>query len=281
MPSFSLLRFSLSSPQTGPLLENVADEEPKIDRRDFLKYLFGERCEFIHMGRCFVFTPSPTNQDDDPMMSGYFGKEISRRVQTGPENLHAETTNQYWTASFFAIDTRATEQLGYFEQRDDMGSPQAILMSLASQRIKDFRGKPWVVDIEYKTKTNDFWAAVEKFKGNITEVEFEFVPANGLSGYDKIKELTKHVMDPSNADRSSLTIKKSDGSLDPKGEYVEGALEYAAEGAGRTKMKSGRNVVFSSEESNETKDAPEEIMPREGEKTKILGLISFLLGERK
>lgn len=278
MPVFDLLRFSLSAPVKGPLLNEIDGQDPKISRQDFLRYIFGDRCEFVHSGNVFVFTPSPTNADDDPMMSGYIGRKIERSVQSGPENLHALITSNSWAASFLAMDSRPSEQTLYFEQRSDVGSAKAVLMSLVAERIGQFKGTSWVVDIEHKVRVADFWKAVEKFKGSINQIDFEFVPANGLEGYDKIKDLHRHLTEPSNADQSSISLKNSKGELDPKGDYVEGALRYASEGAGRTKIKSGKKVIFTSEEGKVTKDAPESIMPRDAEKSKILGLISFLFG---
>lgn len=278
MPVFDLLRFSLSAPAETPLLEGVDKQKPSMSRQDFLRFIFGGRCEFVHFGKTYVFTPSPTNTDSDPMVSGYIGKEISRDVQSGPENLHAMTTSSSWAASFLVMDTRPAEQVLYFEERTDVGSSKAVLLSLAAERVSQFRGTSWVVDIEHKTRISDFWEAVDKFKGSITQVDFEFVPANGLEGYDMVKNLHKHFTEPSNADQSGISIKNSKGELVPKGDYVEGALQYAAEGVGKTKIKSGRKVIFSSEEGKETKEAPEELMPRDAEQPKILGLISYLFG---
>jgi len=69
--------------------------------------------------------------------------------------------------------------------------------------------------------------------------------------------------------------------LDPKGEFVEGAVEYSSEGAGAIKLKSGRKVIYNSKKNRRTEQAPEEIMPRGGEKAKILGLIAKLFGKKK
>ncbi len=278
MPVFDLLRFSLSAPAKGPLLDEIDGQEPAISRQDFLRFVFGDHCRFFHFGKEYVFTPSPTNSADDPMVSGYIGKEISKSVQSGPENLHALVTSSSWAASFIAMDTRPAEQVLYFEERTDVGSSKAVLLSLVSERVSQFKGSSWVVDVEHKTRVCDFWEAVEKNKGSITQVDFEFVPANGLEGYDMMKNLHKHLTEPSNADQSGVSIKNSKGELVPQGEYVEGALQYASEGVGKATIKSGRKVIFRSEEGKETKEAPEEIMPRDAERPKILGLISYLFG---
>jgi len=276
-----MLRFSLSKPAIGPLLEGAGGREPSLSREDFLRVLFNKKIEFFHSGKLFTYAPSPTNEAGDLRLSGYIGKQIEQEFQAGPDQLFAVTTEKHWKASFVAIDVSGDQQLMFFEKRGDVGKAQAILFSLIEQFIREFKGSAWHIDVEYLTEEESFWHAVKEHRGEITEVIFEFVPPNVLRGYDRVKELDRLITEGSNSDSSAYVLKNKDGELDPKGEFVEGAVEYSSEGAGAIKLKSGRKVIYNSKKNRRTEQAPEEIMPRGGEKAKILGLIAKLFGKKK
>ncbi len=67
----------------------------------------------------------------------------------------------------------------------------------------------------------------------------------------------------------------------PSGEAVESAAEYASEGGGEIIIKGGKKTLFRSSNARKKQEAPEELMPRMGETTKILGLIRYLFPRKK
>lgn len=281
MAVFELLRLSLSVPTVGPLLEDREIGEPQISREDFLRGLFSEKREFFHSGRLFTYAPSPTNSTKDMKLSGYIGKQIEQEFQSGPEQLFAITKEKHWRASFVAIDVSDDSQLLYFEKRGDVGTAQAIILSFIEQYTRDFKGFSWHIDAEYLTVEESFWAAVSEHRGEITEVIFEFVPPNVVRGYDKLKELDRMLKQGSNSDSSAYVLKNKDGALDPKGEFVEGAVKYSSEGVGSIKLKKGRQVLFNSKKNRRKEPVPDELMPRDGEQSKILGLMARLFGRKR
>lgn len=276
MARFQYLRISLSIPPLGPLHLGEVQQEPDIAREDFLRQLFEKRQDFFHRGRLFSYAPSPTNREGDPFLAGFIGKQVEQAVQGGPDQLFAITKQKYWKASFVAIDVRPDSQLIAFEKRSDVGSADKILESLFESYIRNRKSYSWHVDLEYLQRQEDFWKAAQENYGTITELSFEFFPANGLRGFDKFKELDKIAKRQSNGEKSIYSLKNNDGALKPEGEFIESAAEYATEGAGSIKMKSGRRVVYSSRKTKREEDANEELMPRQGETSKILGLIEWL-----
>lgn len=281
MAVFELLRLSLSIPTVGPLLVEDDASEPKISREDFLRGLFGTKREFFHSGKLFTFAPSPTNSPQEQCLSGYLGKQVEQEFQAGPDQLFAITKEKHWRAAFVTIDISEDSQLLYFEKRADVGSAQAIILSFVEQYIRDFKGFSWHIDAEYLTVEESFWAAVSEHRGEITEAIFEFVPPNVVRGYDKLKELDRMLKKGSNSDSSAYVLKNKDGALDPKGEFVEGAVKYSSEGVGSIKLKNGRQVLFNSKKNRRSEPVSEELMPREGEQPKILGLIARLFGKKR
>lgn len=281
MAVFELLRLSLSIPTVGPLIREGRLTEPNISREEFLRGLFSDRREFFHSGKLFTFAPSPTNSARDKKLSGYVGKQVEQEFQAGPDKLFAITKEKHWRAAFVAIDISEDSQLVYFEKRGDVGSAQAIIMSFIEQYIRDFKGFSWHIDAEYLTVEESFWAAVAEHRGEITEAIFEFVPPNVVRGYDKLKELDRMLKKGSNSDSSAYVLKNKDGALDPKGDFVEGAVKYSSEGVGSIKLKRGRSVLFNSKKNKRSEQVAEELMPREGEQAKILGLIARLFGKKR
>lgn len=281
MATFELLRLSLSIPTVGPLAGDDQRSEPKISREDFLRGLFSESREFFHSGKLFTFAPSPTNSGQDNKLSGYIGKQVEQEFQAGPERLFAITKEKHWRAAFVTVDISEDSQLVYFEKRSDVGTAQTIIMSFVEQYIRDFKGFSWHIDAEYLTVEESFWAAVSEHRGEITEAIFEFVPPNVVRGYDKLKELDQMIKKGSNSDSSAYVLKNKDGALDPKGDFVEGAVKYSSEGVGSIKLKKGRSILFNSKRNKRSEQVAEELMPREGERAKILGLIARLFGKKR
>ncbi|MGR3813259.1 MAG: hypothetical protein ACU0AU_04130 [Cognatishimia activa] len=281
MAKFQFLRLSLSVPPVGPLNLVDKNEEPRIVREEYLRNLFSNRFDFFHSGRLFSFVPSPSNQAGQPFLAGFIGKQVEEMVQSGPEELFAVTRNKHWKASFVAIDVRSHEQVVAFEKRQDVGASQAILNSLVESYGRSLETTTWHVDIEYIQRVADFWEAAKENTGIITELVFEFHPPNGLRGFDSFKNFDRIAKQQANGDSSSYSVKNADGGVRPEGEFVESAAEYATEGAGGIKLKSGRKTLFDSRKSKKEDDIPESLMPRQGETAKILGLIDYLFGRRK
>lgn len=270
----------LSAPPVGPLQLDTKRSEPEHTREQYLRGLFGRRRDFFHRGRLFTYAPSPTNKESDDVISGFVGKQVEESVQSGPDNLFALTKQKHWKAAFLAIDVRPQEQVIAFEKRADVGSGAAIIESMIEAYTRELREFTWRTDIEYLQRAEDFWAATENNRGLITEVIFDFHPENGLRGFDKFKEFSKLAKAETNGESTSFAIKNADGALYPKGEFVESAAEYATEGGGGIRLKAGRRTLFDSRTSKRKSEVPDVVMPRQGEPSKILGLIGYLFTRR-
>ncbi len=276
MATFQFLRLSLSVPPLGPLASDEERVEPKISREAFLRKLFSSRFDFFHRGKLFSYAPSPSNKPEDVLFAGFIGKQVEEAVQSGPESLFAVTKNKNWKASFVAVDVRPEEQVIAFEKRHDVGSSQSIFESLFDAYIREQKSTVWHVDVEYVQRTEEFWHAAKKFQGSITELLFEFHPPNGLRGFESFKKLDRVAKQQTNGESSTYAVRNKGGAINPKGEFVESAAEYATEGAGSIKLKAGRKTIYDSRKSKRELDAPEGLMPRQGETSKILGLIAYL-----
>lgn len=118
-----------------------------------------------------------------------------------------------------------------------------------------------------------------KFRGQITEIAFEFNPPNALKGFDKFKEFDRLAKDQTNSEKSEYALKNKSGGIEPSGEFIESAVDYASEGAGQVTMKAGKKIIFNSRNFKKTEMIPETVMPREGEPTKIAGAAQILMND--
>lgn len=282
MPKFNFVRLSLSVPPIGPLLSTLDDRpQPDSSRRQFLSDAFAERRDFFHRGRMVTYVPGPDEAQQSDFIVGYFGKKLSQSVNEGPENLYRRTVAEYHSASVIAVDLRMDRQIVAFEKRSDLGEATALLESFFADYSRRKSSFSWHVDCEFISESRDFWIAVDQHKGEITEVVFEFFPANGVTGFDSFKEFDKVAKQASNADRSKYSLQNLEGGLLPSGKVIEEAVEYSHEGAGRVQLKSGRRILYNGKESRIQREIPEEVMPREVEATKLLGLVLLLFSGLK
>ncbi len=279
LPKFEFLRLSLSVPTLGALAIDGERREPETTRREFLELIFKNKIEFFYQGKLFTYAPSPNDIQGPDKFSGFVGKPVEELVSEGPEKLFALTRSKNWKASFLTIDVRPDQQVIAFERRNDVGSPHRIVEALIDHFVRQLQQTSWHVDLEYMSSPKDFWKAVDEYKGHITEVSFEFHPANGLKGFETFKKFDKLAKQQANAEKSTYALKNESGAVIPKGEFVEEAVEYASEGGGGTKLKDGRKTLFSSKSAKKVTDVPETLMPRQGEPSKILGLIAYLFGK--
>lgn len=280
MPTFEYLRLSLSVPTIGDLAREAQRNEPDATRREFLTEVFSSRHDFFYSGRLYTYVPFPESCQGPDIYAGFVGKPVEELVNAGPEELFALTKSKHYKASFLAIDVSPDQQVMAFEKRQDVGSSQRITAALLESHVTRRKGFSWHTDVEYLSTEKDFWMAAKEFRGQITEISFEFYPPNGLKGFDKFKEFDRIAKQQANGQSSEYSIKNPDGAVAPEGGFVESAVEYASEGPGKITMKSGRKTLFSSRQARRTKDAHESLMPHQSEPTKILGLISYLFGKR-
>lgn len=282
MAKFNFVRLSLSIPTIGPLLkETDGRRAPELTRKDFLHAAFTSRRDFFHRGRLFTYVPAPKDAQHDDTVVGYFGKKFSQTVNDGPDNLYRTKTAEFYRASVVAVDLRPDRQIVAFERKYDLGESTALLESFFSDFVRHEETLSWHVDCEYISEERDFWTAVKQHRGEITEVAFEFFPPNGVSGFDSFKNFDKIAKEASNAESSKYSLLNADGNLVPAGPIVEEAVEYAHEGPGRVQLRHGRKVLYNSQKSRITKEIPEDVMPREVETTKLLGLVLMLFSGLK
>src|SRR5690606_12505581 len=96
--------------------------------------------------------------------------------------------------------------------------------------------------------------------GQLTRLEFTFVPPNALGLENKIKAIVE-AGKGIGSEKTKFAHTNPNGGLDPKGEYVEAALATTAQGAGSVTLKAGQKTVFSSNKNRKVMDIPSDDVP--------------------
>ncbi len=280
MSAFELLRFSLSIPTIGDLNIQENREEPDLDRQAFLNEVFSERIDFFYYGRQLTFFPFKDIDLGENRYAGIIGNPVQELVHLGPDDAFALASSKHYKIAYLYFDAAPEKQIAAFEKRNEIGAAHKVLRAMIEEFVRLRKGYSWHVDIEYLSSKQDFWEAAKKYKGQITKLSFEFYPPNGLNGFDKFKEFDRLAKDQANGQSSEYSITNKEGGVDPAGDFVESAVEYASEGPGRITMKSGRKTLYSSRAAKRVVEVVESLMPRNNEHAKILGLFDLLFGRR-
>lgn len=278
MAEFEFFRLSLSVPTLGPLLEGEDRQEPSLSRQEFLSTIFSIRRDFPHRGRMYVYAPTPKDAHQDNKIGGIIGKQVEQVVNSGPESLFAPEILSHWRIAYLGIDLKSDRQIVAFEVKNEIGSGTSLVQSLVESYVASDRSKiHWHVDINPIVEESEFWEAVKELKGTIKELTFNFVPPNGITGFESFKEFDKLAKRQANASSSAYTLKNEDAALMPSGETVESAAEYTSEGGGEIIIRGERRkILYRSGSRKRLKAIPESLMPRLGEIAKMLGLLDLL-----
>ncbi|PWE52293.1 hypothetical protein DEM27_31630 [Metarhizobium album] len=276
MAGFEYLRLSLAKPDQMTLLGSDGSPARDITRRFYLERVFNrKRLDFDHYGRTFSFLTYGIFGD---ILVGRIGRQALEPIHSGPDDDYAIAMIEDWKTAWFLLDLSSSSQL--IAMQTGMAATKALIESLFASIENKTPGHEYVAFVEYVSNAQDFWSAVDKYRGRLTRLEFTFVPPNALG----LEEEIRAIVDAAKAvgsEKTKFTHTNSQGALDPKGEYIEAALKTTSDGAGSVEMKAGKKIVFSSAKNRKTVDVPTEDLPASKDEALIGKLTSMLFGTAK
>ncbi|WP_312419769.1 hypothetical protein [Shinella sp.] len=271
MAVFEFLRLSLARPEQGALLGSDGGPALAITRRAYLERVLEKKIlDFDHYGAQYSFLNYGIYGDT---LVGRIGKKVMGSIHTGPDNDYEVEMVEDWKTAWFLLDLSSNSQL--IAMQTGVASTKGLVTSLFKSIENQTAGHEYVAFVEYVSNAQDFWSAVDRYRGRLTRLEFTFVPPNALG----LEEEIRAIVDAAKAvgsEKTKFTHTNSHGALDPKGEYIEAALNKTAEGAGSVEMKAGRKTVFSSAKNRKTIDVATEDLPDTKDETLIEKLKSLV-----
>lgn len=272
MAVFDYLRVSLSRPIAGGLLELYGVEpEPKKSRAEWFEDAFSERRDFFHRGKQYSFLP---RGDAEGFATGFFGRDNSGKGRAGPDDDFQEIQLENWDLAFFCINLASDSQIALMQYNGKVGSTRAIIIAFLESLLKHEDFRDWNPHVEFLTLESSFYDVAERYRGQITQLKFMFVPPNALQATEKINDLIKDAKEQVNAEILTHIYDDPKGKLDPRGEIIEGSVTIASRGGGSAEIKVGKRTVFSDRSSKRTEQVGKEDIPDPERPITILGFIA-------
>lgn len=273
MAVFEYLRISLAKPKQQVLFNSDGTQFREIDRRGYLENIFShERVDFRYHGGNYSFVRDGMYGN---ILAGRIGKQVIEPAHKGPEQNFAVEMTEEWKPTWLFIDFSSSSQLAIVQV--GIASPKPLLRALFDRMETQSPSLYYESFVEYVSERSDFWGAVQEYAGRLTRLEFTFIPPNALGLEERIREIVK-AAESVGAATTKFVHASPDAGLDPKGEYVEAALNVTTDGAGSVLLKAGRKTVFSSEKNKKTSDVPNELIPEQKDSAavqKLIGLLGF------
>lgn len=248
---YSYLRVFAVETEVPPILVASRSAPEQRTRAKYLTDIFGQKIEFEHWGKAFVYMPiSVDEMEDGAVCSGRIGAQKTQSINASPDELFEPETVTNWIASNFLIDTRNYNdgQKIAMQGRPEVGRPLSILSSLIKHINAANPDSGWLLSVNAITERTTFWEAVEEYKGQITRAEFHYVTPNVLGLRSKINKRLKGYKTDENANHVTVVLENEKGDLVLDSQEVKDAVEYTSEGGGSTKLKVGANKVYDSQD---------------------------------
>lgn len=229
---FDVFRISLLKKQQEDMFVDAAASGGAQNREDFLRYLFGSPIKFKHRGAEMHFVPDNT-VDSGHLIAGRIGRASVETENDPPEDGLHEKEREAWHGSLVLIDPRhhADGQKLAMADKQQVGKPNALLLSLAKHFNEVSRIPNYVFEIGPIINAETFWTFVEKNKGQVTSVKFEVIAPNMFGQRHEFDREMRQFRDNEKAERVNIELKSEHG-LELNTQRVENAVAYAAESGG-------------------------------------------------
>lgn len=279
MALFEILRVSLAPAAELPLFEQAGINPEVITRNRYFELALTERHMFLHRRRAYFYMPV-TQQDE--VYAGVIGRQLSEVVNDGPESNFALMEQKRWIVAFLFFDAADTRQKAALQRNQRVGSPRGLLESFFEHVSEQSSLRYWKPYTEFISSKSDFWKATEEYRGQITSLNFKFLPPNVLGLGQAINDLVREAtIGAPNAEHVDLKLINKNGQINPAGELVESGLNTATLGGGEVNMKVGTKVIYSSSKNRETQEVEKDDIPSPSAKDRVIALAKRLLGTKK
>ena len=250
-----LYRLSLTEAKQASLFDEEIDTQ---SRKEFLARKFAKPFSFDHWGGIRLrYHPV---QNDSGIITGVVCRWISEDAEADPEDPFNVVDSGRWVKAAFFLDTNDDRQIFAFENRQGVGSPEAVVGGLVRHLNDETNGFPFKIDAFALTRQGSFYEAVDSFPGLITSVTFHLVIPNPLNAEEDTREALRKLGERTGATEVRETLKSND-KIDVGSSYVRGAVEHAERGGGEVSAKSGNTQVYNSKRTVRSIELDEDLRP--------------------
>lgn len=135
----------------------------------------------------------------------------------------------------------SVQKIAISENSDAFSNPDVVKNILKKVFKNDLEKFGLNIELETLFDEIQFWQYVNRYKDNITYINFQFIKPNLANISKSLPKVFKNFAENTNSHESHITIKAPDkGTLDninKENENIKGLVEYTSEGAGSIKLK--------------------------------------------
>jgi len=244
MATFELLRLSLTE-RKNIQQELFSEKIDPISREDFLRKVFSKNTTFYHQSNEFHYVPS-NDIESGNMLIGRIGRSFISDENLPPEQGLQESEHVGWKASAIVIDPthHSDGQKISFQFQQKVGKPFPLIKSLIKE-INDQKESIYHIDVEPIFSPKTFWGFVDKHKGEVTSIKFDFTAPNMFGSSDDLSEELKQFRDMEKAQKIEIKLKSEDG-LETDTDRLRQAVDYAQKGTGTILARTRTGKTYNS-----------------------------------
>lgn len=171
----------------------------------------------------------------------YLFKVANKKITSITKNF--KTTNIDNEPYVYVIlnNNKKVQKIAISDNIEAFSSPDVVKNVLLKIFQRDLKKHGLNIQIEPLFHAGDFWEFAERYKSQITKVDFRFVKPNLAEISDTLPEAFKRFVDITNGHESNIILKAPKNgileNIDKSNNAVEGLVEYSSEGGGNIKMK--------------------------------------------
>lgn len=274
-----MLRLFLTAQSRPPLLALLGEtEEPdRRSRQQFLESVFTQELQFRHHGSDFIWRHYSIVEGT--FLVGVIARRTTTRLGGSPTEDFGVKDAENWITANVLIDIsdHPDGQKVAMEHDGALGTPFPVFRALVDY-VNARQDDDWIISVHPITLSTDFWSVVQKHRGQISQIELTFVPPNIFGGSSATETAMKELNKIDNMTEMEVKIKNPSKALTPQSERLREAVDYISKGGGEIQLKSGNEVLYSSETVVDTQSIPDETEVQQADPGVLRGIIKLLFG---
>lgn len=252
-----------------------SDLPPSETREQYLRRILGTDIAFQHRKRPYVY--KAFNVGVTEYVMGVVGKEHTISVGSSPTESFARKPVADWQTANVFVDPSgdADGQKVAMQDVRVVGQPLNVFRSLADHINQVNQRADWTISVNAITHEQEFWSAVARYRGRITELDLNFVAPNIWGGTTETENALKKLHMQNNAQEVEVRLKNPDKQLNPDSETIRQSVEYITKGGGSLVLKGDdRRATLYNSEAGVVIDAPSNDAQVEEESAETLRAIA-------
>ena len=162
-----------------------------------------------------------------------------------------------------------------FERKPKVGSPIALIESLAEHINEQDPPSPFVIEPSPIVDDSDFWEFVQENRGNIATLIFDLITPNQFGTEHDFDREMRAMRESEKARRVKLQFENEDG-LEPETRLVKEAVTYATRGGGSVRAKTRDHKQFRSRSRTQRVVIPEHPSQKRGRFDMVMNAIKVI-----